>query len=177
MLAGVVEVERSCGLAAPLDVGALRAALRRVASTVHVVAVKCDDGRFFATTATAVVSVSFDPPTLLVCLNRSGVIADAILQQGVFTISTLSTRQQHVAAACAGRIEHEKRESYFECSARRRNAPLLIDAQAHFVCRRVHAAIHGTHAIVWGEAIDVTSTSAIEPLLYLNGGYGEFRPV
>ena len=166
--------ERPSASPAPFDVGVLREALRRVASTVHVVAIKRDDGCFFATTATAVASVSFDPPTMLVCLNRSNAITGAILQEDVFTISTMSARQQHVAKACAGQVGHEEREAYFGLSTKVRNAPLLIDAQAHFVCRRAHAAIHGTHAIVWGETIEVSSKPAIEPLLYLNGGYGGF---
>ena len=161
---------------APLDIGFLREALRRVASTVHVVALKREDGCFFATTATAVVAVSFDPPTLLVCLNRSSMIAGAILQEDVFTISTLNAGQHDVAKACAGQVEHEKRETFFGRGSKVQNAPVLIGAQAHFVCRRVHAAIHGTHAIVLGETIDVSSRPAIEPLLYLNGTYGGFRP-
>jgi len=161
---------------ASFDVGTLRDALRRVAATVHVVAVRLEDGRFFATTATAVVSVSFDPPTLLVCLNRSSVISSAILQQDVFTISTLNARQQHIARACAGQIEQERREAYFNLSTTVRNAPLLMDAQANFVCRRVHTAIHGTHTIVWGETVEASSKPAVEPLLYLNGEYGGFLP-
>ncbi|MGO9356105.1 MAG: flavin reductase family protein [Xanthobacteraceae bacterium] len=161
---------------APLDIGFLREALRRVASTVHVVALRREDGCFFATTATAVVPVSFDPPTLLVCLNRSSMIAGAILQQDVFTISTLNAGQQNVATACAGRVGHEQREAFFRCFSEVHSAPVLDGAQAQFVCRRAHAAVHGTHAIVLGEAIDVSSRPAIEPLLYLNGTYGGFRP-
>lgn len=160
----------------PLDVGFLREALRRVAATVHVVAIRRADGRFFATTATAVVSVSFDPPTLLVCLNRSSMIADAVLREELFTISTLNAAQQDVAQACAGQVAHEQREAFFGGDPKAEGAPVLIGAQAHFVCRRAHAAIHGTHAVVWGEVIEVASRPSIEPLLYLNGAYGGFRP-
>ncbi|MCL2715208.1 MAG: flavin reductase family protein [Alphaproteobacteria bacterium] len=165
----------SSGASKSFDVAHLREAFRRVAATVHVIGVKLSDGRFFATTATAVTSVAFDPPTLLVCLNRSTVIAEAILQADIFTVSTLTASQKHIAAACAGQMEHEKREAYFTLSPRL-NAPLLIDAQAAFVCRRTQSATCGTHSIVWGETVEASSKPAVEPLLYLNGQYGAFQP-
>ena len=52
-----------------------RAAMRRFPSTVSVIST-AKDGQRHGMTATAVTSVSLDPPSLLVCVNRSGRLFD-----------------------------------------------------------------------------------------------------
>src|SRR3546814_18169396 len=56
--------------AIPLD-AAFRAAMRRLAATVTVISTRADDGIRTAMTATAVTSVSVDPPPVVGCVIRS----------------------------------------------------------------------------------------------------------
>lgn len=152
----------------------LRLSLRRVASTVNVIAVKCADGSFFATTATAVVAVCFTPPTALVCINRSSAIYEAIEREEIFSISVLGAAQEEIAGACAGGVPHHERESRFTQSDRVAGAATLAGTQATLVCRRSEVVVQGTHAVIFGTVIDASHQAAVDPLIYLDGGYGSF---
>ena len=152
----------------------LRLALRRVASTVFVVAAKQGDGSFFATTATAVTSVCFDPPTVLVCLNRSSAIGAAIEQAPVFSLSVLNAGQAPESHACAGGSSHDERKALFAPYAGEFDAAVLREAQAVLICRRSMALHCGTHTLVFGEVVDALHDAEVDPLIYLNGKYGSF---
>src|SRR5699024_5969008 len=57
----------------------------------------------FGTTASAVLSLSMDPPMMLVCLNRSSSTHDAVLETGEFSISILNRDQGHLAGHFASK--------------------------------------------------------------------------
>lgn len=151
----------------------LRLALRRVASTVYVVAVKSENA-FFAATATAVTSVSFNPPTVLVCLNCSSAIGAATEQSDVFSLSVLKADQASQSQACAGGTSHDERKSHFVPSGGEYDALVLRDAQASLICRKTTAFRCGTHVIVLGEVVDASHDADVNPLVYLDGKYGIF---
>lgn len=158
-----------------LDVEALRRSLRRVAATVTVIAVKGREGAFFATTATAFAPVSFEPPTILACVNRAAVICGALAREPLFSVGILKADQAAVAVACAGGVPHEERALLFEAAARFPDVVVPRGAQASFVCRRAEVNICGTHAIILGEVLDAAHAADADPLLYLDGRYGRFR--
>ncbi len=60
------------------------------------------DGERFGLTATAVSSVSAEPPRLLVCINKSGLTHDKILAAGRFCVNVLAEEQDKVAMVFAG---------------------------------------------------------------------------
>src|SRR5271170_5791965 len=64
-------------------------ALRRLASSVSVVTCRLD-GRNYAMTATAVSALSMEPPSMLVCVNRSAAFHGALNQASEFAINILS---------------------------------------------------------------------------------------
>jgi flavin reductase (DIM6/NTAB) family NADH-FMN oxidoreductase RutF len=149
----------------------LRLALRRVASTVYVVAVKSENA-FFAATATAVTSVSFNPPMVLVCLNRSSAIGAAIEQGEIFSLSVLKAGQASQSQACAGGTSHDERKAHFTPCGGEYDALVLRDAQASLICRKTMASNCGTHVIVLGEVVDAMHDAEVNPLVYLDGKYG-----
>lgn len=157
-------------LSNPPDV---RQALRGVAATVHVVAVK-SGGAFFATTATAVLTVCLEPPTLAVCLNSTSAMAAHLSAGALFSVSALACGQVEVARACAGGLPHEEREQFFTPS-RIPGALLLEGAQAAFVCQCTNIVPVGTHAMIFGNILNVTKHENVEPLIYLNAQYGSFE--
>lgn len=158
-------------------IDSLRLALRRVASTVYVVATKNGDETFFATTATAVTSVCFDPPTVLVCLNRTSAIGAAIEQNEFFSLSVLKAGQESQSQACAGGASHEERKALFTPHEGEVDAAVLRDAQASLICRRSTTLHCGTHTIVFGEVVDAAYDADVNPLIYLNGKYSAFAGV
>src|SRR5690242_8583033 len=78
-------------------------AMSSLAATVCVVAAAAPSGERFGITATAVCSLSTDPPQLVACVNRSSSMAKALGETGWFSVNILAGDQEDVAATFAGR--------------------------------------------------------------------------
>ena len=65
-----------------------RLGMRRLPAAVTLVTCKYD-GKYFGLTATAVTSLSADPPSLLTCVNREASAHRAILESKAFGINVL----------------------------------------------------------------------------------------
>lgn len=151
-----------------LDAGAFREAMSRVPGAVHVVATTGADGVRAGFTATAVTAVSDHPPTLLVCANAGSDSARAVVENGVFGVSTLAWEDEPVASRFAGRdgVKGEARFALGRWTVGASGAPLLETALVSFECRVVSAEIVGTHYIVVGEVLAVTPGRGARALIY-----------
>ena len=148
---------------------ALRAAMRRVASTVNVISI-CVDGQPLGITATAVSSLSMDPPSLLVCINRAAFVHAKMEDSTHFGVNVLHRDQEALATMFADRARHALRfAAGWETDGIQ--PPRLIEAQASIRCRRIDSHAFGTHSIFIGLVEDVVVRDDIHPLVYLNGRY------
>ena len=153
----------------PLDQG-FRQAMRRVASTVNVISIRVD-GQPMGITATAVSSISLDPPSLLVCINRTASVHAPMGGMPHFRVNVLHRAQEAIAAMFADRAQHALRFLSgwdLDCGS----APRLLDAQASILCRRTDHHQFGTHSIFIGVVEEVFTRPEVDPLLYLDGRYG-----
>ncbi|MCB2065172.1 MAG: flavin reductase family protein [Erythrobacter sp.] len=73
------------------EVEGFRQALRRFASGVTVVASTAEDGTPRGIVMTAVMSLSFDPPSMLIAINRTASLLPAIEHSGWFSINVLGS--------------------------------------------------------------------------------------
>ena len=149
------------------------AAMSRAASSVSIVTTDGSAGRF-GLTINSMVSVSADPPTLLVCINRSSVAHDAIRTNGRFMINVLAEHQQQIADSFAGR---GSRPYYYEPGAwdfDEAGLPRLRAATAQFECRLAESVDAGTHTIFIGRVLEAGAGRTM-PLLYGNRSYGRQR--
>ncbi|QPQ54765.1 flavin reductase family protein [Allosphingosinicella flava] len=154
----------------PTLVDSFRQAMRRVASTVNVITV-CVDGQPMGITATAMSSLSMDPPSLLVCINRAAALHSPLEDVSHFGVNVLHADQRHFAAMFADRQQqHLRFAEGWELDPA--HPPRLEDAQASLLCRRIDHHPFGTHSIFIGVVEHVTVRDDIDPLLYLNGHYG-----
>ena len=149
---------------------AFRAAMRRFASTVTVITA-CDHSRRHGMTATAVTSLSMDPPSLLVCLNRQTLLHDILMRAPHFCVNVLRRDQEAVSAAFSGAVPPERRFDGEEWETSDAGVPFLRGAQANLFCRKAAAIPYGTHLILVGEVERVESAEASSPLLYHDAGY------
>ena len=148
---------------------AFRNAMRRVASTVNVISI-CDDGQPMGITATAVSPISMDPPSLLVCINRTASVHGSMEGVTHFRVNVLHREQVEVAQIFADRTRHALRFlSGWNIEAG--SAPSLADAQATILCRRIDSHSFGTHSIFIGVVEEATARAGIDPLIYLDGRY------
>lgn len=145
-------------------------AMRRVASTVNVITI-CVRGEPMGITATAMSSLSMDPPSLLVCINRTASMHASITDVTHFGVNVLHTDQAHLAQMFSDREKQELRFAsgwHLDCE----RPPRLADAQASLLCRRIDHHQFGTHSIFIGIVESVVVRDEVDPLLYLNGQYG-----
>ncbi|HEV3290279.1 MAG TPA: flavin reductase family protein, partial [Streptosporangiaceae bacterium] len=73
------------------------------ATGVTVVTSMGDDGEPVGTTASAVTSVSLDPPLMLVCFDRASLTLRAIRSHGAFVVNVLAASQKQLSANFARR--------------------------------------------------------------------------
>ncbi|HEX8225302.1 MAG TPA: flavin reductase family protein [Allosphingosinicella sp.] len=145
-------------------------AMRRVASTVNVITV-CVDGEPMGITATAMSSLSVDPPSLLICINRTASLHSPLEDVSHFCVNVLHRSQQEIARMFADKSRRELRFAtgwQVDCS----RPPRLADAQAAILCRRIRHFPYGTHSIFVGEVEEVAVREDVDPLVYVDGRYG-----
>ncbi|WP_078966630.1 flavin reductase family protein [Streptomyces sp. WM6378] len=156
-----------------------RAAMSRLAAgVVLVTAHDIDDGprgEDVGMTATAFMSVSLDPPLVLVSLRNGSRMDDLLAEQPLWAVSLLSESQRHVAGrfAMKGRISDRL---LFEDIPYTRGevsgAPLVGGALATLECRTERRVVAGDHTLAIGRVLTANLPSAEGgPLTYFRGRY------
>nr|WP_173264617.1 flavin reductase family protein [Streptomyces pacificus] len=126
-------------------------------------------------TATAFMSVSLDPPLVLVSLRNGSRMDDLLAEQPMWGASLLSESQRHIAGrfSMKGRISDRL---LFEDTAYTRGevcgAPLMGGALAVLECRTEQRVEAGDHTLVIGRVLRAKVPSADGgPLTYFRGRY------
>ena len=144
-------------------------ALRRLASSVSVVTCR-QGGRDFAMTATAVSALSMEPPSMLICVNRSATFHAALRQADAFAINVLSRGHVVISRLCSGEASGESRFGV-GCWDTGAAAPILADAQAVIICRKDKELDYGAHTVFMGPILSIATTGEVDPLIYVDGQY------
>lgn len=155
-----------------IDRQAFRDGMSRVGAAVHIITTAGAAGRA-GFTATAVTSVSDDPPTVLVCLNRTGHTASVLTENQVFCVNTLAAAHQPLADVFAGRggLAGEERFGHGEWDSLATGAPALVGALVAFDCRVVDFRPVATHQILIGQVEAVRLGPSQPALLYAERAY------
>lgn len=158
-----------------IDAIQFKAAMRCLAGHVCLITTLSPDGARAGLTATAVCSVSADPPTLLACVNRNSASFRAIQASRIFAVNVLALESRHLANRFASPMAAEQKFADGEWVRAITGAPVLRDALVSFDCRVASAVDVGTHGILLG-AIEAARPRGdrSRPLLYAHGSYGEF---
>lgn len=145
-------------------------AMRQVAATVSIISTRSEGSRY-GMTATAVTSVSCDPPSLLVCINRSASIHKPLEKKKLFWVNVLREGQQSLCSTFSGGKTGEQRFAPGEWQDCERGLPYLVDAQANILCTVQKRCCFGTHTIFIGLVMVTSLQNQIAPLVYLNGRF------
>lgn len=153
-----------------------REAMSRFAGAVHVVTTDGPHGRRGATVIAAC-SVSDDPPTILVCLNRQKPENDCFARNGVFALNTVSASQQPLADAFSGLggLSQDERFALGAWEPLASGAPVLLGAEAVFDCHVVEAKDFATHRVLFGKVVAAQVGDALDPLIYHHRAYRTLR--
>tara|TARA_A100001037_G_scaffold306251_1_gene350191 strand:- start:6844 stop:7389 length:546 start_codon:yes stop_codon:yes gene_type:complete len=155
----------------------LRMAMRQLAASVSVVAARSGDDRG-GLTMTAVCSVSLDPPTMLICVNRSSSSHDLIAEAKCFSVNILNEDQRLIAEVFAGQTGIADWDGRFaagdaEWIESEAGVPILKEARANVICRTRETVVSGSHTIFLGDVVEVLSHDHDDghALLYSQGDY------
>lgn len=148
-------------------VGPFREAMSRYGAAVHVITTDGPSGKG-GVTATAVCSVSDDPPTLLVCVNRKSTTGQTIANNGVFCVNTLNAQEQPLADVFAGRTGVASADRFATGSwmTLTTGSPALVSAIAACDCRVVEINAVGSHNVIFGVVEAVHLGPAVPALVY-----------
>jgi flavin reductase (DIM6/NTAB) family NADH-FMN oxidoreductase RutF len=155
-----------------------RTLLRGMASSVTIVSTESAKTRY-GMIATAVMSLSLDPPALVLAVNRSASIHVPLHARGAFVINVLSRWDEAVARGFT-RANGEDRFAFGPWTTRRAadhavdGLPYLANAQAVIFCRLLDTHQAGTHSLLTASVVDLAHNQERAPLVYCDGVYGSF---
>jgi flavin reductase (NADH)/flavin reductase len=152
-------------------------AMRHLAGGVCIIATE-HEGIRSGLAATAVCSVSADPPTILICINSGASAHESIRDSGRFSVNLLSSSQDDIARRFSGEggIKGEERFAQGTWDTLATGAPIFRNALASLDCRVTEVVQMSTHSVFFGAVADVAYSQAAKPLLYVHGTYGTFSP-
>jgi flavin reductase (DIM6/NTAB) family NADH-FMN oxidoreductase RutF len=157
----------------PVAADEFRDVVGRFASGVTVITTARGEERS-GMTASAMCSVSLEPPMLLVCINRQTRTGAAVQANGVFAVNILGEHQAQLAAHFASPIE-EKFAGVITTTGDL-GCPLLDDALAVIECRVVESIDGGTHSVYLGQVAGVRARDG-RPLAHFRGRFSHLQAV
>lgn len=151
----------------------LKLGMRKLASGVCVITTLSAEKARVAMTATSVTSVSDNPPSLLVCVNREARLDPVLSESGVFAVNVLSNAHQAISDNCAKPSEGESRFGMGAWDRDGRSGlSYLSDALTVFFCETQHVVPYGTHNIYIGNISHMRlSDTPAGLLIYADGAY------
>jgi flavin reductase (DIM6/NTAB) family NADH-FMN oxidoreductase RutF len=153
-------------------------ALASFASGVTVITVWDGEGRPYGMTANAFSSVSVDPLTVLICLNRNSRTYSDVCARGRFGVNILQRSAIEISTYCSRPgIDKHLLPEWINPPQADQQPPVLADALAYLDCS-VETEMHaGTHAVILGQvgAVGLVEHGDVAPLLYFRGRYHELK--
>ena len=144
-----------------------KAAMRHLASTVNIVT-SGSGSALNGMTATAVCSVSAEPPSILVVVNQKNRSHELIRQSGAYTVNVLSAVQEPLAARFAsstvapfGSVPH---------SLGMNRCPIIHGCAAYLECIVENRIEFGTHSIFIGRVVASGGSGSL-PLIHHDGEF------
>lgn len=149
-----------------------RDAMARLGAAVNVITT-LSSGEAFGLTASAVCSVTDDPPTLLLCINRDTDLNEVLKVSRFLCVNTLSAGQEELSPVFAGLtgIPQAERFKLGAWTTLETGAPVLEDAVVSFDCRISQFVEVGTHTVFFCEVQAIKSGAAHEGLIYFGRAY------
>ena len=124
-------------------------------------------------TVTSVSSLSVDPPSLIISLNRESSSWPLVKRYGFFGVNILTSDQIDIAERFTGKggLKGADRFAGARWTTRASGVPLLADALAAIDCEVEDVVERHSHAIVIGRVLDVAVSARTAALAYWQGRY------
>jgi flavin reductase (DIM6/NTAB) family NADH-FMN oxidoreductase RutF len=143
--------------------------MRGVASAVNVISSQYEDVKH-AMTASSIVSLSLDPPSMLVCVNKKASIHQILEKERFFCINILAKDQIDLANLCSSVGNEDSRFNSEEWSLSK-GMPYNTESSANIFCRCFDSFSYTSHTVFFGEVVEVINNNKEGPLMYGGGKY------
>jgi flavin reductase (DIM6/NTAB) family NADH-FMN oxidoreductase RutF len=144
-----------------------RRIMSRFATGVTVVTT-CGDGHQCGLTASAVASLSLNPPLILVAVDHKAHTYGCLKKNRCFAVNVLAAEQEEISRRFARTGPKEFGD--LEPTTAVTGAPILRKALAYLDCRLVEVLAGGDHDIFIGEIVAGDAREG-QPLMYYRGKY------
>lgn len=144
-------------------------ALKRFGKSVCIVTSVDQQGRY-ATPSSAITNLTNNPPTLLLPMEKTASLYP-LLSEGVrFGVNLLAPNHQQVIEACISK-KGEDRFSVGQWQQHVLGVPVLVDAQAVFVCDFEQLSEYGSHGLIIGRVVAVDYAKNVQALIYIDNSF------
>lgn len=158
-----------------LDTQLFRNGMAMLGGAVSVITTDGEAGRF-GFTATAVTSVTDQPPTLLVCMNRNSYANEHFKTNGVLCVNVLNGDHEQASGDFANRnMTSEERFARHGWTNLQSGSPALDEALVNFDCRISDMHEVGSHTVFYCEIIDIRLGENQKGLFYFNRAYHQLE--
>ena len=135
------------------------------------------DGSYHAMTANAFTSLSLEPLTVLVSVEKSAHTYPVIDTSGAFTVNILAQDQEEVSrlfASKATQERHSLKDTPFTLG--KNGVPMLEGCLAYIQCSTIQKFDGWDHTIYIGEVVDARVARDVPPLVYFRSSYRRLDP-
>ena len=155
-----------------LDSASFRFSMRHPANSVTIVASGRNETKA-GLTATAVCSLSDEPPSLLVCVNQKSHALATIRDTGIFSVNFLHADQTDIAGIFAGRTDLRGAARFEEgkWTTLKTGAPVLSRCLVAFDCYLDQQIDYATHTILIGHVASTAHSGDKDALIYADGEF------
>jgi flavin reductase len=147
-----------------------RDAMACLGAAVNIVTTDGSAGRA-GFTASAVCSVTDNPPTLLVCMSRGSSAYASVIKNSVVCVNVLSARHQQLSRLFGGGIPVDDRFAAAAWSTLETGAPVLAECAVAFDCRIIDVAAVGTHDVLFCRVVALQRSDSVNNLIYFGRDY------
>jgi flavin reductase (DIM6/NTAB) family NADH-FMN oxidoreductase RutF len=164
----LLEKFRNDRLSMTIDAQELRRVMGHFATGVTVITTKDSDGTPNGLTANAFMSLSLNPPLVLISVDKGATCYACFELQNGFTVNFLGEGQEEISRRFATKGADKFAGLQWHAGS---NGAAVIDGAIGYVeCKITQCHDGGDHTIVVGEVINVNATGD-RPLLFFKGKY------
>jgi 3-hydroxy-9,10-secoandrosta-1,3,5(10)-triene-9,17-dione monooxygenase reductase component len=158
-----------------VDKNRFRRLMSRWATGVSIVTVQ-EDGQDRGLTVNAFLSVSLEPPRLLVSIATDADAWPSLRKSRSFAVSVLAADQRGISERFASRATAAEKFAGVDLHRGVTGAALIDGALAAFECRVEQEVPAGDHALILGQVVAVEEGADSTPLLFFRSGYADAEP-
>jgi flavin reductase (DIM6/NTAB) family NADH-FMN oxidoreductase RutF len=155
----------------------LRKSMRASAASVSIIST-CDGSRnSHGMAVTSAVSLSMEPPSMMVAINQSASSYKAFIESGKFCLNLLHEKQLDVLDAFSSSAKRHLRFAGCDWKTSEDGIPYLDSSISNLFCRIDESHTYGTHTVLFGKIEKILVSDNLSdksPLIWINGGTGTF---